>query len=632
MATEISCPRCGARYLVKEDVPEGRRLRCRKCGEAFSSDGFVNTKTGEEAARPAKGIDLVGRKIGGCRIEEMLGKGGMGVVYRARHLALDIPVAVKILPPQFADSDSTFTDRFIREARAAARLQHQNIVGVLNVGRQGGLYYIIMQFVDGESLEDRIEREGRLGPSACLDIMLQLCAALKVACRHKIVHRDIKPDNILIDREGVVKLADLGLAKSMEDRTGLTQSGIGMGTPHYMAPEQAADVKSADRRSDIYSLGCTLFRMLTGRLPFEGESGFTVLTRHMNDPVPDPHDLAPDLPAQLVAIVRRMMAKNPDDRYQTPGELAAALEEARRALTTDAGAAPAIAAEEALAESDAAQEPAVPPPSSATPPEPVISESDAEDIIRQDLPAPAGRTGTMAGRDRYVWGLAAMVVLCLAVVVAWAINAMREKPQEPKEPKSPPPGQHAASVEPGVPAPPGPPVVRREPPPRRPSALDGAKGSIRLSDWSFTVGSSGGRNRRADLATTEHSFKDGILRVRNTTGKQRASIYYSAKRLAGDFMVELEVKGAFMFSIVDPDDRRNGCVVGGPPDAMRRRRRPGWTKVVLRRENGVLECTVDGIRLPERTVRGNPRADGFLWINVRAESFTEIRSCALRAN
>ncbi|MHA1571625.1 MAG: protein kinase domain-containing protein, partial [Alphaproteobacteria bacterium] len=290
MSTRINCPKCGAHYRIKGETFVQRQITCKKCNTTFSLPPTAAPEaTGISGGAPTPGgventtvlatdaDEIIGQVIGGCKIEKKLGQGGMGAVYKAHHAALDIPVAVKILPPHFAMRDPAFVERFIREARSAAKLQHQNIVGVLNVGQEHGMHFIVMQFVDGCSLQEMLKENKKLPPGKAIDIITQICSALELARKNNIVHRDIKPDNIMLDNDGTAKLADLGLAKEMDDAIDVTQSGAAMGTPHYMSPEQASDAKTADHRSDIYSLGCTLYHMISGEVPYPGESLFTIL-------------------------------------------------------------------------------------------------------------------------------------------------------------------------------------------------------------------------------------------------------------------------------------------------------------------------------------------------------------------
>ncbi|MBI2922120.1 MAG: protein kinase [Planctomycetes bacterium] len=326
MGAASLCPGCGATV----ETAGGRvPAACPGCGSILAQRASATTVIAPSrggAPGPSPAVDgLTGREVGGCRLERKLGQGGMGAVYRAHHRALDIPVAVKILPPEFARAHPEAVERFANEARAAAKLQHPNIVGVLNVGEDAGLHFIVMQLVEGESLQKLLDREGRLPVGKALGIARQIADALRVAAEHRIVHRDIKPDNILIGRDGVARLADLGLAKTLGADTALTASGAALGTPHYMAPEQAEDAKTADHRSDLYSLGCILYRMLCGRVPYEGSSLFAILRKHVEAPVPDPRAANPALPTALAAIIARLMAKSPDRRFQTAAELQTAL-------------------------------------------------------------------------------------------------------------------------------------------------------------------------------------------------------------------------------------------------------------------------------------------------------------------
>jgi serine/threonine protein kinase len=267
---------------------------------------------------------LAGTVVGGCRLESLLGVGGMGAVWRAHHLALDVPVALKLMLP-IKDVDPNAGERLLREARAAARLRHPNIVGVLNVGEEAGLPFLVMELVEGQSLQKVLDARGSLPVSEALGFVLQVLNALEVTFENRIVHRDIKPDNILIDGKGVAKLADLGLAKQAGGDLALTQTGVVMGSPYYIAPEQAANSKAADPRADLYSLGCVLFHLLTGGPPYTGATYVEVLLKHISGPLPDLTRMGPSLPKELAAVVLRLMAKSPAARYQTPQEVRAAL-------------------------------------------------------------------------------------------------------------------------------------------------------------------------------------------------------------------------------------------------------------------------------------------------------------------
>ena len=270
------------------------------------------------------------RVVAGYEILERVGQGGMGAVYRARQLSLNRIVALKVLSPSLAH-DKSFVQRFQREAKLAARLTHPNLVQVYNVGEHRGRRYIAMEFVEGPSVDKLIDLYGRVAEDEAVDIAIGVACALSVAASQGIVHRDVKPSNILLSAEGTVKLTDLGLAKPIgEDDLHITQAGAAVGTPNYMSPEQARGSPRIDSRSDVYSLGATLFHMLTGRPPFEGKTPFETLRKHVDEPPPSPRELNPALSREVAEIVLRMLAKAPERRPQTPEEAGEALRDLRR--------------------------------------------------------------------------------------------------------------------------------------------------------------------------------------------------------------------------------------------------------------------------------------------------------------
>ncbi|MBN1130206.1 MAG: serine/threonine protein kinase, partial [Chitinispirillaceae bacterium] len=268
---------------------------------------------------------LINSEIGNCRIESKIGQGGMGAVYKARHLGLDIPVAVKILATQAVIDKAR--ERFLREARIAAKLRHPHIVGVLNVGSERGIDFIVMEYVDGKNLREELADRGAFPQSDAIMITQQVLDALAFANEHGIVHRDIKPENIMIDASGNVRLTDLGLARSVAD-VNLTQTSMVLGSPLYVAPEQADNPSAADIRADIYSLGCTLFHMLTGGPPFTGATPVEIIINHTRKPVPRLKEVNPAFPDTLDNVVFTMMQKAPQERYQTPLQASDALKAA----------------------------------------------------------------------------------------------------------------------------------------------------------------------------------------------------------------------------------------------------------------------------------------------------------------
>jgi serine/threonine protein kinase len=273
--------------------------------------------------------DLEGKQLGGCEILAKLGQGGMGAVYKARQIALDRVAAVKVLPPQLS-TDEDFIARFNREAAAAAQLSHPNIVQVYAAGMQDDLRYFVMEFVDGESVQQRLKRKGRIPPDEALAICMYVIHGLDYAWqRSKLIHRDIKPDNIFLSSAGEVKLGDLGLAKTASGpHSGLTLTGSYMGTPYFISPEQARGLKTIDFHADMYSLGCTLFHMVTGHLPFEpgeGDNAITLMFKHVNEPVPDIRQVWPACPASLAKLITRMIQKQPEERFASYDDLVAAM-------------------------------------------------------------------------------------------------------------------------------------------------------------------------------------------------------------------------------------------------------------------------------------------------------------------
>ncbi len=262
------------------------------------------------------------KSIEGYEILARLGAGGQGAVYKARQSSMDRLVAVKVLLPKYA-KETDGVQRFLQETRAIARLHHTNIVSGIDAGFSNGIYYYVMEYVEGESLERRIARRGRIPWREAVSILRQMAAALDHAWRHGLIHRDVKPDNIILSPDGTAKLADLGLARfAGRDGLTLTRTGFVVGTPYYIAPEQARG-EEVDIRADLYSLGITLYEMLTGNPPFTGADPLVVLNRHLHETV---RFSLPEAPAALLAIGRRMTARDRARRYAGPAQLLEDLE------------------------------------------------------------------------------------------------------------------------------------------------------------------------------------------------------------------------------------------------------------------------------------------------------------------
>jgi eukaryotic-like serine/threonine-protein kinase len=263
---------------------------------------------------------------GRYRIIRRLGSGGMARVMLAEDIDLHRQVAIKVLSDRYSE-DAQFVERFAREARAAAGLNHPNIVAIYDRGRADGSYYIAMEYLDGETLKELITRGGPLAPRRAIDITLQLLAALRFAHRRDVVHRDVKPQNIMVLRDGRVKVTDFGIARA--GNSDMTEAGSIVGTAQYLSPEQARGLHVGPE-SDLYSVGVVLYEMLTGRVPFAGDSAVAVAMKHVNEPPIPPRQIDPSIPPDLERIVVRAMAKDPARRYQTADEMGVDLDRVRK--------------------------------------------------------------------------------------------------------------------------------------------------------------------------------------------------------------------------------------------------------------------------------------------------------------
>lgn len=280
------------------------------------------TEEAVKAAPPQLSGSLRGRRLAHFELIEPIGVGGMAAVLRARDTQLDRFVALKILPPDMAQDEENVR-RFHQEARAAAKLDHENIARVYFCGEDQRLHFIAFEFVEGENLRTVLEKRGRLPVAEAVRIVLQIATGLEHAAARGVVHRDVKPSNIILSSNGRAKLVDMGLARSLEPHNdqGLTQSGVTLGTFDYISPEQALEPREADSRSDLYSLGCTFYHMLTGQPPVPEGTAAKKLHHHQHVPPVDPRQLNPEIPDEVAVVLGRMMAKDPKDRYQRPVEL-----------------------------------------------------------------------------------------------------------------------------------------------------------------------------------------------------------------------------------------------------------------------------------------------------------------------
>lgn len=276
-----------------------------------------------------------GTILGVYRIISQVGKGGMATVYKAHQISMGRDVALKVLPKIHAQ-DPNFTERFIQEARTIAQLEHRNILPVYDFGEEDGVTFMAMRYLNSGTLQDILSL-GELSFSNAVSLMRQICAGLDYAHRQGVIHRDVKPANVMVDNEGTVYITDFGLAKVLEHSSELTASGTIMGTPFYMAPEQSVGTK-VDGRSDIYSAGVILYEMVTGKRPFDAETPMAVVLAHLHDPLPLPQEINPGVPMDMQRIIVKAMSKEPDDRYQTAKEMSDDLAEVMEQLKIDANA------------------------------------------------------------------------------------------------------------------------------------------------------------------------------------------------------------------------------------------------------------------------------------------------------
>jgi serine/threonine-protein kinase len=261
------------------------------------------------------------RQIPGYKLLGRLGAGAMATVYKARQLSLNRLVAVKILPKKFSRNPE-FVKRFYAEGRAAAQLNHPNIVAALDVGRHGDAHYFIMEYVEGHTVHEHLVKEGPYPEADAISIAIQVAKALNHAHKAGLIHRDVKPKNILITKDGNAKLADMGLARAVSDREAAeAEAGKAFGTPYYIAPEQIRGKLNIDLRADIYNLGCTLFHMVTGRVPFEGSDVTAILMKHLDEPVIPPDHINPQLTTGISEIIELCMAKKARKRYASTDDL-----------------------------------------------------------------------------------------------------------------------------------------------------------------------------------------------------------------------------------------------------------------------------------------------------------------------
>jgi eukaryotic-like serine/threonine-protein kinase len=308
----LECFRCHT------PIPENSRF-CSSCGADVSGGG---------TAPSVSSVDVVRERLqriieGKYRIERLLGKGGMGTVFLAHDLTLEREVAIKVLPPDVGQDDQVVR-RFQQEAKTAAKLDHPNIIPIYRVESEGGLNYFVMKYISGTSLEDLLDKKEPLAVPEIQRILWEAACALGHAHQRGVVHRDVKPANIMFDHDGRVMLTDFGISKALQAATGFTATGMIIGTPHYMAPEQGKGAP-VDGRADQYSLGVVGYRMITAELPFSGDSVHTIIYKHIYEAPPLASVKRPGIPGTLTVAISRALAKDPDQRFPTMEEFATAV-------------------------------------------------------------------------------------------------------------------------------------------------------------------------------------------------------------------------------------------------------------------------------------------------------------------
>jgi serine/threonine protein kinase len=319
----MKCPKC------LWDNPSESQF-CSKCGTqlGLSEDVSLPTKTIETPKEELTTGSTFARRY---QIIEELGRGGMGRVYKAVDTEVNEKIALKLIKPEIA-ADKKTIERFRNELKFARKIRHKNVCQMYDLSKEEGSYYITMEFVPGDDLKSLIRRMGRLSPGQAITITKQVCDGLAEAHKLGVVHRDLKPQNIMIDQDGNARIMDFGIARSLEGK-GITGAGVMIGTPDYMSPEQV-EGKETDQRSDIYSLGVILYEMVIGQAPFEGDTPFTIGIKHKSEAPKDPKELNPQIPDDLSRIILSCLEKEKDSRYQSADELRSELKALDQGMPT----------------------------------------------------------------------------------------------------------------------------------------------------------------------------------------------------------------------------------------------------------------------------------------------------------
>ncbi len=291
--------------------------------------GYVTANQAERLKTSIKENKAAAHQIPGYKVLGKLGAGAMAVVYKAKQLSLNRTVAIKVLPRRFSENPE-YVQRFYKEGQAAGKLNHPNIVQAIDVGEAGGYHYFVMEYVEGKTIADDLSAGNVFGEQEATEIIIQVCHALQHAHAHGLVHRDVKPKNIMINKQGVVKLADMGLARETTDiEAAQSEEGKAYGTPYYIAPEQIRGRIDIDGRADIYGLGATFYHMVTGSVPFTGDDSAEIMKKHLRERLVPPDHINTALSAGVSEVIEIMMAKRREDRYKNVEELLTDLEALR---------------------------------------------------------------------------------------------------------------------------------------------------------------------------------------------------------------------------------------------------------------------------------------------------------------
>jgi serine/threonine protein kinase len=309
-----------------QELKERRKVDPLMLQDLMVELGYVTATQAERLKTSIKENKAAAHQIPGYKVLGKLGAGAMAVVYKAKQLSLNRTVAIKVLPRRFTENPE-YVQRFYKEGQAAGKLNHPNIVQAIDVGEAGGYHYFVMEYVEGKTIADDLVAGRIFGEQEAIDIIIQVCHALAHAHAHGLVHRDVKPKNIMINKQGVVKLADMGLARETTDiEAAQSEEGKAYGTPFYIAPEQIRGKIDIDGRADIYGLGATFYHMVTGRVPFTGDDSAEIMKKHLREKLIPPDHINTSLSAGVSEVIEIMMAKRREDRYNNVEELLTDLE------------------------------------------------------------------------------------------------------------------------------------------------------------------------------------------------------------------------------------------------------------------------------------------------------------------